>query len=272
MITTKFNKSLTMTAAIALLALTGCSTTTSMADIAKDQAKADQIRQDAEEKQAAKRQAAMTDEANSMPEWVTQVPPMDGTGFYAVGKGDSESMDVSMDKARLDGEFGLAEQFKNSVSGQVQRREKEGMNGLQTDYQRLVDNLVAEVPLNGYQVIHQDVKPIHGRFHTYVLLRLPFASVNRVVQEQESRSHDAEVKQDFKELSDRIEKLKEDARLKAAAEAAQKQSAVQQPPVVAQQTAPAPSTAPASPSTAPSLNNALNVVKSAADALPVGKQ
>ena len=160
MVTIKFNKSLTLTAAIALLALGGCSTTTSMADIAKDQAKADQIRQNAEAAQAKERQATMSDEINAMPEWVTQVPPTDATGFYAVGKGDSESMDVSMDKARLDGEFGLAEQFKNSVSGQVQRREKEGVNGLQADYLRLVDNLVAEVPLNGYQVIHQDVKPI----------------------------------------------------------------------------------------------------------------
>ena len=272
MITAKFNKSLTLAAALALLALDGCSTTTSMADIARDQAKADQIRQNSEAAQSAKRQAAMKDEIGAIPEWVMQVPPTDGIGFYAVGKGSSESMDVSMDKARLDGEFGLAEQLKNAVSGQVQHREKDGVNGLQEDYKRLVDNLVAEVPLNGYQVIHQDVMPIQGKFHTYVLLRLPFASVNRVVQEQESRSHDAEVKQDFQELSNRIEKLKEEARLKAAAEAAQKQSAVQQPPVVAQQTAPAPSTAPASPSTAPSLNDALNVVKSAADALPVGKQ
>lgn len=271
MITTKFNKSITLTAALALLALGGCSTTTSMADIARDQAKADQIRQSAEAERSAKRQAAMSNEIGTMPEWVTQVPPTDATGFYAVGQGDSDSLRVSMEKAHMDGEFGLAEQFKNSVSGQIQHRDKEGANGRQEDYKRLVDNLVSEVPLNGYQVIHQDVKPIQGRFHTYVLLRLPFDSINRVVQEQETHTHDAEVKQDFQELSDRIEKLKEDARLKAAAD---KQAAVQQPVVapVAQQNAPAASVAPAAPVTTPALNDALNAVKSAADTLPVGKQ
>ena len=272
MITTKLNKSLTLTAAVALLAMGGCSTTTSMADIAKDQAKADQIRQNAEAAQAKKRQAAMSDEINAMPEWVTQVPPTDATGFYAVGQGASDDLRVSMEKARMDGEFGLAEQFKNSLSGQAQHRDKEGANGRQEDYKRMVDNLVAEVPLNGYQVIHQDVKPIQGRFHTYILLRLPFASVNRVVQEQESHTHDAEVKQDFQELSDRIEKLKEDARLKAAAEKQAAVIAAPQPAVTVPQAASAPSAAPVATSTVPSLNDALNTVKSAADALPVSKQ
>ena len=117
-----------------------------------------------------------------------------------------------------------------------------------------------------------DAYPIQGRFHTYVLLRLPFASVNRVVQEQESHAHDAEVKQDFQELSDRIEKLKEDARLKAAAEKQAAVIAAPQPAVTVPQATSALSSAPVATSTVPSLNDALNTVKSAADTLPVSKQ
>ena len=60
---------------------------------------------------------------------------------YAVGKGASESVGVSMDKARLDAEFGLAEQTKKSNVG-------------------------------GYEVVKQTVEAVQGKFHTYVLLRL----------------------------------------------------------------------------------------------------
>ena len=83
----------------------------------------------------------------------------------AMGQGTSENMDVSMDKARLDAEFGLAEQFKNFVSGQV--RHKEGAND-----ERIVTNLVAGVSLSGYQVVSQEITPVQGKFHTRILLRI----------------------------------------------------------------------------------------------------
>ncbi len=236
----KFNKQITLITAIAGIALGGCSTNgPSMADIAKDQALADKIHQKAEADKLAKQQIAMKDEINSMPEWVGQVPPKDENGFYAVGQGSSESMRVSMEKAKIDGEFGLAEQVKNSISGQIRQRDKDGVMGLQEDYSRLVDNLISEVSVSGYEVIHQDVRPIQGRFHSYVLLRLPFDSSNRVVKEREAKSHDAEIKQDYADMAARIDKEKEEARRKAADQAAQTHDATLA--TAQSQAAPAPS-------------------------------
>lgn len=60
---------------------------------------------------------------------------------YAVGQGDSDSLRVSMEKAKLDGEFGLAEQTKGK-------------------------------PVGYCEVVKQEIKPVDGKFHTYVLLRI----------------------------------------------------------------------------------------------------
>ncbi|WP_297500480.1 hypothetical protein [Ferrovum sp.] len=264
----KHSKQITLVAAIASLILGGCSSTgPSMADIAKDQATADKIHQKAEADKLAKQQAAMKDEINSMPEWVVQVPPKDEKGFYAVGQGNSESMRVSMEKAKIDGEFGLAEQVKNSISGQIRQRDKDGVMGLQEDYSRLVDNLISEVSVSGYEVVHQDVRPIQGRFHSYVLLRLPFDSINRVVKEREAKSRDAEIKQDYADMAARIDKVKEEARRKEADQAARDAAiAASKQAVATPQTITAPSatatatTAASTPTPSP---------KSPADALPV---
>jgi len=215
------HKRITLVAALAGLVLGGCSSTgPSMTDIAKDQAQADKIRESAESARLEKRQATMTDEIKATPRWATQVPMNDGQGFYAVGKGDSDSLSVSMDKAQLNGEFELAERLGGAVSGLVQQRDKEGLMGRQEDYKRLIDNLVAEVPLAGYEIVNQEIKAINGRFHAYVLLRLPFDSINQVLHEREAQSHDEEVKQDYADLAARIDKLREEAQHKKAEQAA----------------------------------------------------
>lgn len=72
--------------------------------------------------------------------------------IYAVGQGDSDSLRVSMEKAKLDGEFGLAKQV--------------GSQG-------------TTVSLVGYQVVRQEIKPIQGRFHTYVLVRIAESDLTR---------------------------------------------------------------------------------------------
>jgi outer membrane murein-binding lipoprotein Lpp len=208
-------KRITLAAVLASLAIWGCSSV-SMEDIAKDQAKADKIRAKAEAERLSRRQSAMSDEIDATPKWATQVPMNDGVGFYAVGQGDSDSLRVSMDRARLNGEFGLAERLSGAVSGLAQQRDKDGLMGRQEDYKRLIDNLVAEVPVVGYEVVRQESKPIQGRFHSYVLVRLPFDSINRVLHEQEAKSHDAEIKKDFDALAERIDKLREEAKARTA--------------------------------------------------------
>jgi Ribonuclease G/E len=64
--------------------------------------------------------------------------------------------------------------------------------------------------------VRQESKPIQGRFHSYVLVRLPFDSINRVLHEQEAKSHDAEIKKDFDALAERIDKLREEAKARTA--------------------------------------------------------
>lgn len=267
----KLNKHISIIATIAGLLLGGCSTTgPSMADIAKDQAHADKVRESAEDARLAKQQAALAEEAKTMPEWVIQVPPTDEKGFYAVGQGDSESLRVSMEKAKLDGEFGLAEQFKNSISGQLRHSDKEGLMGHQEEFSRLVDNLISEVSVSGYEVIHQDVRPINGRFRAYILVRLPFNSINRVLREQDAKTSSVEIKQDYSDMFARIDKKQKEAHEQAAEQSAQ--SAAKQTATQAQSAPPALPATTATPSPAPITSIPLNASKGPADNLPLDEK
>jgi hypothetical protein len=188
-------------AALALL-LVGCSSTPTKTDIAIDQAKADAVKMD-----AAQEVAEQTLE--SVPSWVINPPKSDAVGVYGVGIGQSKKLDVSMKKGSLNAQYELAKSFGQVLSGNERSYTKDGAAGSTDDFTQLVDSIVAEVPVNGYEVIENKVVAMNGEYTNYTLLRLTYDQFGKGLELAQQESTDTKIKSEFNDLYDRLESLKQ---------------------------------------------------------------
>ena len=188
-------------AALALL-LVGCSSTPTKTDIAIDQAKADAVKMD-----AAQEVAEQTLE--SVPSWVINPPKSDAVGVYGVGIGQSKKLDVSMKKGSLNAQYELAKSFGQVLSGNERSYTKDGAAGSTDDFTQLVDSIVAEVPVNGYEVIENKVVAMNGEYTNYTLLRLTYDQLGKGLELAQQESTDTKIKSEFNDLYDRLESLKQ---------------------------------------------------------------
>lgn len=194
----------TMTLVIGLV-LGGCASKPTIESAQKDLIKAEEARAKAEEKRAEKRQARNEEFVESIPKWAIATPKPDSTGLYAIGSAESESWNIAQKKAMLDAEFGLAKVYRQELSGSersfTQERNNKGMN---SQYTALIDKLVARVSVVGFEVVKQEVKPMYGTFQSWVLLKLPYAQFNQVLQEQRAESMESTVREAFDDLDKRV--------------------------------------------------------------------
>lgn len=185
------------------IALSACSSP-SMEQIAKDQAHAESVRSKAHDDQMTRRQLQNEAVLDQVPKWALQAPVPDSSGIYAVGVGKSSDLRTSMRKATLDAEFGLAKTYNQELSGSERSFNQEQGAGLTQQYTELVDKLVTQVPVVGFETVKQDVKSISGEFHTFVLLKLPYAEFNRVLQQQRAQAQEERISLAFTELEKRV--------------------------------------------------------------------
>lgn len=200
-----------------VMALSVCSST-SMEQIAKDQAHAESVRDKAHDDQMARKQLQNEAVLDQVPKWALQAPVPDSSGIYAVGVGKSSDLRTSMRKATLDAEFGLAKTYNQELSGSERSFNQEQGAGLTQQYTELVDKLVTQVPVVGFETVKQDVKSISGEFHTFVLLKLPYAEFNRVLQQQRAQAQGDKISLAFAELEKRVA-ARQAQRVKEAASA-----------------------------------------------------
>lgn len=191
----------------AAFTLGACSTTQTSTDLAKDMASAQKIRDNAAEEQMEKQQVRIKKEISQVPDWAMQTPPSDEEGVYAIGMGRSDNLRISIRKAFLDAEYGLARATNQMVSGSERSYSKDSNSHVEhAEYTGLVDSLVNSVPIVGIETVNQETKPVGGLFNTYVLLKLPYKELNRALQARESRSQSQSVKEAFAELYARLDK------------------------------------------------------------------
>lgn len=196
---------------IACAALAACSTTPSREDVEKDRVKAEAIRTKAEEGRLAKQQSDMEAHVSSIPRWAMETPKPDGLGFYAVGMGDSSSLNVAMKKARLEAEFGLAKLYKQEVTGSERSFVQEHNDkSIASQFTSVIDKLVTRVEVVGYEVVEQDAKPIRGTYHAWILLKMPYAQFNKVLHEQRSEVVGQAAKEAFDDLERRVKARQEE--------------------------------------------------------------
>lgn len=206
------NKKIMAVCAVSALAvLSGCSSNPSMKETAADEAAAVKIHTQAAADQRAAEQKRLETNISKIPKWAIQAPPPDDNGVYAVGIGEADKIHLAIRKAMLDGEYGLAKNYNQLLSGS-ERQYSQDNNGNynQSQYTQLIDSLVDQVPIVGFEVIHQNVRPVDGEYTAYILLRLPYNQVNRILQERRSSSSSSsssDIKNAFDELSARLDKL-----------------------------------------------------------------
>lgn len=176
-----------------------------MEDVQKDQVRAEAVRAKAEEERANKKQVQNEAYLDQVPAWAMEVPKPDGSGLYALGAAEAANWSLARKKAMLEAEFGLAKLYRQELSGSERSYTNERDDkALNTQYTALIDKLVTRVQVVGFEVIKQDVRALHGSFHSWVLLKLPYTEVNQVLKEQRSESMDASVRAAFDDLDKRV--------------------------------------------------------------------
>lgn len=208
--------------AVALLAA-GCSSKPTAQSILKQEA----ALQEGRDAAAARRIEARNDEGRKqiarLPDWVTSPPRADGEFVYAVGSGVSARYDLARQKAVLGAEFNLAKQYKQALSGseQMYQRDNGGIAGAQERYTLLIDRLVDRVHLVGQEVVSSEAYMEAGRMQVWVLVKLSFDELERVLARQRSASVNADIDAQFEKLELRLQQYR-----KETAEAAPVASAV----------------------------------------------
>lgn len=185
------------------LALGACSTP------AEKRAKANEDLQELRERieERAQKRENVRKEAflEEVPAWAMETPPADGTGVYAVGVGESERMTTALRIAELQAQYGLASQLDAELSGSERVFEEDrGAGRPVTRYRQLIDKLVAEVPVVGVETLEKEVKPLQGRFHAFVLVKMPYEAFNKVLQAKRAESTGASIDEAFKDLERRL--------------------------------------------------------------------
>lgn len=203
-----------MTGAVAVLALAamaGCSSTPTAKDIAKEEAAAAAVRAKAAEARTEREQASAEAYMSKVPKWVVEPPKGDGEVVYAVGVGQSSSMDLAQKKAALEAQFELAKGFKQALSGsERQYRRDNGKAGVDERFTVLIDQVVDRVPLAGYEVIRRETVPIAGAFHNFVLMKASYSEMQRILSERSAERRDRSIDQQFDELERRLKEYRKE--------------------------------------------------------------
>ena len=195
----------------------GCTVTSSRQDAAKDEVKAQIIRAQAEQEKKAKAQHQAEELIAAVPAWSLEPPKPDGTGVYAVGMADSEKLPIALRKAMLQGELSLAKIYSQEISGSERSYVRDnGKSDVTEHFTGLIDKLVMEVPLSGIEVLRQEIKPIDGTYHAFVLLKLPYDQFNEILRNQRSKTRDIAIAAAFDDLERRIKEHRKQRQENAA--------------------------------------------------------
>jgi len=192
-------------------ALAACSATEPENAMNKRLAELERQQIEMTERQEAREQAQREQELESVPDWVMDPPDSDATGFYGVGVAQSKSLNHARKSARLQAEFELAKMSRQELSGSERAYEQGNSDGdVESQTTFLIDKVVDAVPVVGYDVVDQELTPVDGVYHAYVLLKLPYNQFNTVLQQQRASEKDDKVQAAFDDLERRLDKRRQE--------------------------------------------------------------
>ena len=197
---------------LTLSVLSGCSSMNTQ-EVVKQQLDIERLRADFNQQRQNIEQEQREKEINTLPTWVLTPLLSDQTGFYAVGTAMSKSIHFVMKKAKMQAEFELAKQYHQLLSGAERSFERENSSGeLVTQTTVLIDKLIDEVPIVGYDIIKQKVIAINGKHTAYILLKMPYEQYNKVLQAKKEEQTEVKVADAFEALQSRLKSRREEKR------------------------------------------------------------
>ncbi len=202
------------------VALVGCASKPTGLSIAKEEAAVAAAREKANAERLERETKSAEAYLKRVPSWVSDPPRSDGDAVYAVGSGESKRLDLAQRKAVLTAEFDLAKQYKQALSGSEQLFQRDGGGSAtpQERYTLLIDRLVEQVELAGQEVIRRETVVRDGAYHHFVLMKLTWADMQRVLARQRAGSVDRSIDEQFAELDRRLRANRELKLREAAAQ------------------------------------------------------
>lgn len=191
---------------LSVLVMTGCASNPSALDLAERQAELEAQRAELLAEKLERQNEKLEDSLDNVPGWAIQPPQPDVTGIYGVGIAESSNVAVVMKKARLQAEFELAQQMQQEISGLEQQFTEDGTgNEANLRFESAVERFVNSVEIAGQEVVEQDINVAEGKYNGYVLMRLSFDSMERMLEQRNSMEGYDRMKAAFKQLRERIE-------------------------------------------------------------------
>ena len=146
------------------------------------------------------------------PDWFME-PPKDGDYLYVAATALSSDLQLSIDKAVMDGKTNLADRLNSKMSGQIQRYIEESGEVENREFvqqlERVSKSLFTDVNTAGYRVTEKKLIKVMGGYRAFVLIEYPLGEANQVLVEGVKRDQRVHAKlrasKAFAALEDEIE-------------------------------------------------------------------
>lgn len=156
-----------------------------------------------QEELRAQKQEQMVKTVEDAPKWFLSPPHSDDTGVYATAMGSADSLMAARNVATLNAEFQIAKTVNQEISGR-ERQNTEVKNGRTlTSNDQTIVKFVQQAQVIGYNVVDQKVTILDGQYVYYVLLHLPYAKMEKMLEMLHS-DFDERTQKAYKEVVERI--------------------------------------------------------------------
>lgn len=191
---------------VSVVLLSGCASQSPQIEIEELQAELEAQRASQLEQSQERKNEQLNESLDIVPSWVIAPPKPDVTGIYGVGLAESSNLNMVMKKARLQAEFEIAQQMAQEISGLEQQFSEDATgNEANLRFESVVERFVNSVEIAGQEIVEQDVKVANGKYNGFVLMRLSFDSMERMLEERSTMEGYDRMKAAFKALRERIE-------------------------------------------------------------------
>lgn len=119
---------------------------------------------------------------SNIPDWYINPPESDQDALYVVGTSISRDLAMSVQKAQLDAETHLASKIAGEVSSLTKDYKREVGDEYLQSTEIVTNKLTAEVKVIGGVVAKKEIIPEGGGFRTYVMMKYPIGSNNKLQQ------------------------------------------------------------------------------------------
>ncbi|MBT4573516.1 MAG: hypothetical protein HN963_07220 [Thiotrichales bacterium] len=147
-----------------------------------------------------------------MPDWFME-PPVGDDYLYVAATAISPDLQMSIDKAVMDGKTNLADRLNSLMSGKLKRYVEESGNVENIEFvqqmERISQSLFTDVNTSGYRVTEKKLIKVQKGYRAFVLIEYPLGNANYVLVEGVKKNQKAHAKlrasKAFAALEDEIE-------------------------------------------------------------------